>query len=59
MSRTARPTPRTSSRWLVGSGKVVLSSTLAQAPWERTTIVDKPAAEVAEDLEATEGGDIR
>ena len=29
-----------------------------EAPWERTTIVDKPAAEVVADLKATEGGDI-
>jgi dihydrofolate reductase len=44
--------------WLVGTEKVVLSSTLGEAPWERTTIVDKPAAEVADDLRATDGGDI-
>ncbi|WP_328583493.1 dihydrofolate reductase family protein [Streptomyces sp. NBC_00370] len=44
--------------WLVESEKVVLSSTLGEAPWERTTIVDKPAAEVVADLRATEGGDI-
>ncbi len=46
------------AEWLVDTDKVVLSSTLGEAPWERTTIVDKPAAEVAEDLKATEGGDI-
>ncbi|MBO0916592.1 dihydrofolate reductase family protein [Streptomyces laculatispora] len=46
------------ANWLVDSDKVVLSSTLDDAPWERTTIVDKPAAEVAADLKATEGGDI-
>ncbi|WP_405702802.1 dihydrofolate reductase family protein [Streptomyces sp. NBC_01383] len=46
------------AKWLVDSDKVVLSSTLDDAPWERTTIVDKPAAEVAADLKATEGGDI-
>ncbi|MFC9285006.1 dihydrofolate reductase family protein [Streptomyces collinus] len=46
------------ARWLVDTDKVVLSSTLGQAPWERTTIVDKPAAEVVGDLKATEGGDI-
>ncbi|WP_026932139.1 dihydrofolate reductase family protein [Glycomyces tenuis] len=44
--------------WLVGVEKVVLSSTLGEAPWERTTIVDKPAAEVVADLKAAEGGDI-
>ena len=35
------------AKWLVDTEKVVLSSTLDVAPWERTTIVDKPAAEVA------------
>ncbi|MGW9213938.1 dihydrofolate reductase family protein [Embleya sp. NPDC055664] len=48
------------AKWLVGTEKVVLSSTLgeAPAPWERTTIVNKPTAEVAADLKASEGGDI-
>jgi dihydrofolate reductase len=46
------------AKWLVDTEKVVLSSTLDSAPWERTTIVDKPAAEVATDLRATDGGDI-
>lgn len=46
------------AEWLVGADKVVLSSTLGEAPWERATVVDKPTAEVADDLKATEGGDI-
>ncbi|MFD5067583.1 dihydrofolate reductase family protein [Streptomyces sp. NPDC058369] len=46
------------AKWLVDTDKVVLSSTLDEAPWERTTIVDKPAAEVVADLRAAEGGDI-
>ncbi|WP_329618002.1 dihydrofolate reductase family protein [Streptomyces brevispora] len=46
------------AKWLVDTEKVVLSSTLEEAPWERTTIVDKPTAEVAEELRTTEGGDI-
>ncbi|MGW0410194.1 dihydrofolate reductase family protein [Streptomyces collinus] len=54
----ADPRDEAFAKWLVDTDKVVLSSTLAQAPWERTTIVDKPAAKVAEDLKATEGGDI-
>ncbi|MFJ2766303.1 dihydrofolate reductase family protein [Streptomyces sp. NPDC087300] len=45
--------------WLVDAEKVVLSSSLAgEAPWERTTIVDKPTAEVVADLKAAEGDDI-
>lgn len=46
------------AKWLVGAEKVVLSATLGEARWERTTVVDKPTAEVAADLKATEGGDI-
>ncbi|KRC63769.1 riboflavin biosynthesis protein RibD [Aeromicrobium sp. Root236] len=46
------------ARWLVESDKVVLSSTLEDAPWERTAIVDRPTDEVVADLKATEGGDI-
>ncbi|MET7418901.1 dihydrofolate reductase family protein [Dactylosporangium sp. NPDC005555] len=46
------------AKWLVSADKVVLSSTLREAPWERTTIVDKPAEEVAAELKETDGGDI-
>ncbi|MGW1340592.1 dihydrofolate reductase family protein [Kribbella sp. NPDC002412] len=54
----ADPRDEAFAQWLVDTEKVVLSSTLGDAPWERTTIVDKPAAEVVEDLKAGEGGDI-
>ncbi|MFI8931569.1 dihydrofolate reductase family protein [Streptomyces sp. NPDC053474] len=46
------------AKWLVDTDKVVLSTTLDEAPWERTTLVDKPTAEAVADLKATEGGDI-
>lgn len=46
------------AKWLVEADKVVLSSSLDQAPWERTTIVDKPTAAAITDLRATGGGDI-
>jgi dihydrofolate reductase len=46
------------ARWLVDVDKVVLSSTLDEAPWERTTIENRPTAEVVADLKATDGGDI-
>jgi len=46
------------AKWLVDTDKVVFSSTLTEAPWERTTIVDGPTAEVIADLQETEGGDI-
>jgi dihydrofolate reductase len=54
----ADPRDEAFAKWLVDTEKVVLSSTLREAPWERTTVVDKPTAEVATDLAATEGGDI-
>jgi len=46
------------AKWLVDTEKVVLSSTLDEAPWERTTLVNRPTAEAVADLKATEGGDI-
>ena len=46
------------ARWLVDAEKVVLSSSLDEAPWGRTTIVDKPAPEAIAELKETEGGDI-
>jgi hypothetical protein len=46
------------AKWIVDTDKVVLSSTLDKAPWERTTIVNKPSAQVAADLKSTDGGDI-
>ena len=46
------------AKWLVDTDKVVFSSSLGEAPWERTTIVDRPAAEVVAGLRGTEGGDI-
>jgi len=46
------------ARWLVEVDKVVLSSTLDEAPWERTTIENRPTADVVAGLKATQGGDI-
>src|SRR4029079_3240224 len=46
------------AKWLVDTDKGVLSSPLREAPWERATMVDRPAAEVVTELRATEGGDI-
>ncbi|WP_327003675.1 dihydrofolate reductase family protein [Dactylosporangium sp. NBC_01737] len=54
----ADPRDEAFARWLVDTEKVVLSSSLGAAPWERTTIAGKPTAEVAADLKAAEGGDI-
>jgi dihydrofolate reductase len=46
------------AKWLVDVDKVVFSSSLDEAPWERTTIVDKPAVEALAELKRTDGGDI-
>jgi dihydrofolate reductase len=54
----ADPRDEDFAKWLVGTEKVVLSSTLDKAPWEQATIADKPTAEVVADLKAEEGGDI-
>lgn len=54
----ADPRDEAFAKWLVETDKVVLSSTLGEAPWERTTIVDKSTAEAVADLKSTGGGDI-
>jgi len=54
----AEPRDRGYARWLVDTEKVVLSTTLTQAPWPRTRLVNAPAAEVITDLKATGEGDI-
>ncbi|WP_327151793.1 dihydrofolate reductase family protein [Nocardia sp. NBC_01329] len=46
------------AKWLVDVEKVVLSSTLTEAPWARTRIVDAPAVDVVRELKATGVGDI-
>jgi dihydrofolate reductase len=54
----ADPRDENFAKWLVEADKVVLSSTLREAPWARTTIADRPTADVAADLKTTDGGDI-
>ncbi|GGV12953.1 riboflavin biosynthesis protein RibD [Streptomyces filipinensis] len=54
----ADPRDQGFAKWLVETDKIVLSSTLEESPWERATIVNKPSAQVAANLKATEGGDI-
>lgn len=54
----ADPRDRGYAKWLVDTEKVVLSSTLSEAPWPRTRIANAPAAEVITDLKATGTGDI-
>lgn len=46
------------AKWLVDVEKVVLSSTLTEAPWEHARIVNAPAASVVADLKSSGSGDI-
>jgi dihydrofolate reductase len=54
----ADPRDRGYAKWLVSTEKVVLSTTLSEAPWERTRVVNAPVADVVADLKATGEGDI-
>lgn len=54
----ADPRDRGYAKWLVDTEKVVLSSTLTAAPWERARIVNAPTADVVTELKATGTGDI-
>jgi dihydrofolate reductase len=54
----ADPRDRGYAKWLVDTEKVVLSTTLTQAPWDRTRVVNAPTADVVTDLKTTGEGDI-
>lgn len=54
----ADPRDRGYAKWLVDTEKVVFSTTLTEAPWERTRLVNAPAADVVAELKATGEGDI-
>ena len=54
----ADPRDRGYANWLVDTEKVVFSTTLTQAPWERTRVVNEPVADVINALKATGSGDI-
>ncbi|MFD7259098.1 dihydrofolate reductase family protein [Streptomyces sp. NPDC059874] len=54
----ADPRDRGYAKWLVDTEKVVFSTTLAEAPWEHTRVVNAPAADVVADLKTTGVGDI-
>ncbi|MGW5749754.1 dihydrofolate reductase family protein [Nocardia rhamnosiphila] len=54
----ADPRDRGYAKWLVDTEKVVLSSTLDDAPWERTRIVNAPAVDVVRELRGAGSGDI-
>lgn len=54
----ADPRDRGYAKWLVDTEKVVLSTTLTEAPWERTRMVNASAADVITELKASGEGDI-
>lgn len=54
----ADPRDRAYGAWLRDTEKVVLSSSIDEAPWERTRIFDEPAEAVVDRLKAEDGGDI-
>jgi len=54
----ADPRDRGYAKWLVDTEKVVLSTTLTEAPWERTRVVNAPTADVVTGLKAAGEGDI-
>ncbi|MEV0584328.1 dihydrofolate reductase family protein [Nonomuraea sp. NPDC050310] len=54
----ADPRDRGYAKWLVDAEKIVFSSTLTEAPWERTRVVNAPAADVVTELKATGSGDL-
>ena len=55
---SADPRDRAFSKWLNSVEKIVFSSTLKEAIWGNSRIVDSDPATVIEDLRQQEGGDI-
>lgn len=55
---TADPRDRAYAKWLVDTDKVVLSTTVTDAPWEHTRMAHAPAADVVTELKATGTGEI-
>jgi dihydrofolate reductase len=54
----AAPQDRAVSRWMNETEKVVFSTTLTEAPWQNSRIVDADPADVVKQLRAEDGGDI-
>ena len=52
----ADPRDRGYAKWLVDTEKVVFSTTLTEAPWERTRVVNASVADVVTDLKSTGDG---
>ncbi|MFB7715811.1 dihydrofolate reductase family protein [Nocardia sp. NPDC056100] len=54
----ADPRDRGYAKWLVDSEKVVFSTTLTEAPWDRARVVNAPTAEAISELKSEGTGDI-
>ncbi|GAB2639272.1 dihydrofolate reductase family protein [Kribbella swartbergensis] len=54
----AAPQDRAASRWMTETEKVVFSSTLTEATWQNSRIVDAEPADVVKQLRGEDGGDI-
>jgi dihydrofolate reductase len=57
-NEAADPRDRAFSRWLNAVEKVVFSSTLKEASWQNSRIVDADPADVIDELRRQQGGDI-
>ena len=55
---SADPRDRAFSKWLNSTEKIVFSSTLSEAAWENSRIVNADPCEVVSELRQQEGGDI-
>lgn len=55
---SADPRDRAFSKWLNSVEKIVFSSTLREATWKNSRIVDGDPVKVVEDLQRQKGGDI-
>ena len=55
---SADPRDRAFSRWLTSVEKIVFSSTLKEAPWQNSRIVNAEPADVVAELRRQDGGDI-
>src|ERR1051325_2281758 len=56
--KTADPRDRAFSKWLNSVEKIVFSSTLKEATWENSRIINADPASVVKDLKEQVGGDI-
>ena len=54
----ADPRDRGYAAWLRDAEKVVLSSSLTEAPWDNTRVFNEPAEDVVDRLKTEDGGDI-